>query len=412
MTPLRFQALLAVALAAPGVAQIRPGHFLAVGDPPAAGLFLFEPLAATLTPIADPQGVLARALHVALGASADRVLVAVAAGTGTTAMVIECVVQGNSLATLQPWTRDLGETIVGLGQLENGLLAIATPTRLLAAPPGVSVPVQLAPAPLGTTFVQLAVAGDRIAALARGASSTTTLVLAQPSTSTVSTHPLGIPGSRSLAFDALRGAILVGDAFGNLWLVDLQRFIASFAAGPLPGPALAIGGNRDDESFVIATHAGLFRFDGAGLVGPTPAPPFSNLDYQRYTSRFSTFGTGCSAASIAPAAGASGRPYPGSLDFSLRMTGGSPSSAAFLLLGLLPANLPLDPTGMAGCTLFVQPLDASPYPTSLAGVAAVRLPIPPIASLAGNAMFCQWIATAPRANALGLLASNGGRIEF
>ncbi|MCC6782355.1 MAG: hypothetical protein IT457_05900 [Planctomycetes bacterium] len=409
-------ALAALCLALLGAAarpQVPPGSFLAVGQPASAGLFAYEPLAPNLSPIADPLGVLARAQRVALADDRSRLLAAVDAGAATgTAMIVECTLQGLAISGFLPRTRDLGEAVVGLGELTGGLLVIATPTRLLVAGPGVTQPLPLAPAPMGTVFVGLAVGEDRVAALARGAAANPLLVLAHPASSSVAVHQLAIPGSRALAFDLLRGALLVGDAGGNLWLLDLQRFIASFVAGPLPGAVLAIGRNGDDGSFAIATPAGIFDFDGAGFRGPTPAPPLGHLEHRPYASRFVGYGQGCSGAGVAPAIGAVGRPYPGSIDFSLRMSGGAPNSAAFLLLGVFAANLPLDPTGMLGCTLFVQPLDATPYPCSAAGIASARFPIPPLAALAGGALHCQWIAVANGANALGLLASDGGRIVF
>lgn len=120
---------------------------------------------------------------------------------------------------------------------------------------------------------------------------------------------------------------------------------------------------------------------------------------------------GCAAGSISPQISAVGRPFPGSIDFSLRLVGGAPpSSAAFLLLGLLPTGMSLDAVGMPGCWLLTQPLDTFAVPTSPLGNASARLLVPPDASLAGASMFAQWLAVAPGANALALLSSDGGRI--
>ncbi|MGE0144645.1 MAG: hypothetical protein AB7I19_16625 [Planctomycetota bacterium] len=114
---------------------------------------------------------------------------------------------------------------------------------------------------------------------------------------------------------------------------------------------------------------------------------------------FSTFGQACTVSGLStPAISATGLPVLGST-FSIDYSG--PNRATWptelrpvFLYGIAPTNLSLD--GMfrnqpAGCTLYVQPIDAVLMPpVSILFASSVALSVPNQPVLAGSSLVAQW----------------------
>lgn len=117
------------------------------------------------------------------------------------------------------------------------------------------------------------------------------------------------------------------------------------------------------------------------------------------TAGFTTFGQACTATGLAtPTIGATGLPVLGQ-SFSIDYTG--PNRATWptelrpvFLYGIVQAALPLD--GMfrnqpAGCTLYLQPIDAVLMPpVSISFANSVTLAVPNQPALAGAVLIAQW----------------------
>ena len=395
------------------LAQVPPGTLLGTRPGAVVDLVTFDRNAGRLSPILDPQGLLAPARRAILGNARATIIAAVDSGSATGSDAIaEVQLSGATITGVRPLTRDLGERVVGLDRFAGGTLALCTPSRTLIVPTGSMNPASLAAAPPGITWVAVRTVGTHVASLGSGPNRAAVLAISDPATGGSAWHQIGIAGARSMALDHLRGGLVIGDDTGALWLVDLLRFIASPTGVTLPAPIDSIAYDSDREVFVLSTALGIYQFDGAGAIGPLTAPAFASLDYAPFASGFTTYGTGCATGTLAPAISATGRPFPGSLDFVVRLAGATPGTRAYLMLGVLPLALPLASVGMTGCTLLVQPLDLIGTAATPAGGAALRLPIPPSNALVGAAVFTQWITVAPGANPTGLLASDGGRIAF
>ncbi|MFO1052588.1 MAG: hypothetical protein U1F36_10270 [Planctomycetota bacterium] len=411
MTCLRLLTLLTLAL--PLAAQLPPGHFLAVGTGPLGTLVSYEPLAGSFVPLLDPNQLLRRASRAVVGATPDVLIAAIDAGTVTgSEQIAEVQLSGRQILQVSPRTRDLQEPVVALDRHSDGALAFATATRAFLLLPGAANPVVVATAPTAVSFVAIRIGPNRISTLGSGALGASTLAITDRTSGGTTYAQIAINAARGMELDPLRGGLLIGDEGGNLWLLDLVRFLATPLGVGAPAPIHTIEYDSDRALYELGTPLGLFEFDGTAVTPAQPAPDFGSLDYLPYQSQFSTYGQGCASATVRPTISASGRPYPGSVDFTLRLGGGMPSSAAFLALGLLPALLPLDPIGMPNCRMLLQPLDLVAQPTNSLGNAGLRLTIPPDASLAGAVVYAQWVALATGANAAGLLLSDAGRIQF
>ncbi len=89
-----------------------------------------------------------------------------------------------------------------------------------------------------------------------------------------------------------------------------------------------------------------------------------------------------------------------------------PRAPAVLLLGLGSLSTPLDAVGMAGCVLNVDAFMSIPAPvTPTTQRVTAPLPLSDHRSMYGLSLYTQWIWIQPGANALGVLASSGMRIQ-
>lgn len=89
------------------------------------------------------------------------------------------------------------------------------------------------------------------------------------------------------------------------------------------------------------------------------------------------YGSGCGAATIS----AVGSFLAGDEDQVIRLSGAPPTKFAYLLISFGSANLPLDPYGIPGCTLLVDPtpgiwFDLFWTVTNAQGIADIELPLP------------------------------------
>lgn len=125
-----------------------------------------------------------------------------------------------------------------------------------------------------------------------------------------------------------------------------------------------------------------------------------------YDADTSLYGFGCGNGQI----GSIGTPDQGAEFFTVRLTGVPIGTSAFLNLGLGATSVPLDTIGLPSCFLNTNPnlFITSFGRVSDAGGAAVQLPLP--APVQGD-VFAQWVYLSPGANALGIEATQGLRIE-
>jgi hypothetical protein len=402
--PTRLLACAALAAAGLATAQVPPGQLVAAPEPGGPALILVDPLSGTVSPIQDPSGLLPGPVSALALADRSGAVLAGIRSPGGSQFVALVVVQGAAIAAVRPWTADLGEPPIALRIAPDGRLAVATPTRMLALPFGGGPPTALARAPAGQTFVGLAAFGPTLVGLASAAQAST-LVLVDTATGATVARPLALTRATALAEDPGLGGLLLGDAAGGLHLVETGRFVLRPLAR-LTTPILALTRDGDRGEVFAATPVGIQRV-ASGLPGRLlPGPGLVALAYREHASDFSTYGQGCGPPGQEPRIAATGRPFPGSLDFVVRLGGGPPSSPALLLLGLAPGAVPLDALGLAGCTLLVAPLDALAHQTSPSGTAGLRLRIPPDPNLVGQRLYLQWaMPTRP----LGLWLSNAGR---
>lgn len=148
---------------------------------------------------------------------------------------------------------------------------------------------------------------------------------------------------------------------------------------------------------------------GLGLVGDT---------WEYYTqspASYAPFGQSCPGTQSTPtlAARAGDRPWVGD-EFTVEVRGLSPNQPVVMLTGFSDTNwngvrlpLLLDPIGMRGCALYTSPDDSTNLGNPL-GVAVWSVRLPVAAGPLGLRFFNQAVVFDPGANALGLVASNGG----
>ncbi len=120
------------------------------------------------------------------------------------------------------------------------------------------------------------------------------------------------------------------------------------------------------------------------------------------------YGVACTPAEIgARGMGHAYKAHSGSDNFGVRLTNGDPHSVVVLLLGLRKAGISLDPVGMPGCALNLDPgaiLLSVAASTGSGTTATVMVPIP--APLRATVYF-QWAVFKHQANALDLLSTKG-----
>lgn len=408
---MRATAALLLALAAPIGTQVPVGHFVGAVDPavarPGIPMIAVEPWTGAIVPIDDPAGWFPAGVTAALPAGNAGTLIVGAALPNGAGQLAAASLSGTGITGARFLTGDLGEPIIGLAPLPGGRPACLTPTRLLAVPLLGGTPVVLSSASPAATFVAVTRFVDEVVALERSASRTQ-LHFVDPVTGAVAVRAVALARPTAMAFEPALGGFVVADQSGGLFLIEPLRLIVS-SLGTVNGQVTDIARNTDQNDLVIATRNGLWRLTGSGAARITTTPTLLSLAYVPYASTFRTYGRACGTATAVPAIGASGTPHPGSVDFVVRLRGASPSVAAFLLIGLAPAAVPLDGIGMPSCTLLVDSMDAWPTRTTALGAASIRLLIPPDPGLVGLPIHVQWAVQSPGANRLGLLLSDAGR---
>lgn len=125
------------------------------------------------------------------------------------------------------------------------------------------------------------------------------------------------------------------------------------------------------------------------------------------------FGKGCPGGNAqVPALSYPLPPKLGTLAFSIDLTLGAPSTAAYLLFGATNAApaypIDLTPINMPGCKLYVSLDTVVPFATNTAGSGSVPLPLPNSGVFLGVRIFNQTFVLDPAANGLGISASNPG----
>ena len=157
------------------------------------------------------------------------------------------------------------------------------------------------------------------------------------------------------------------------------------------------------------------RFVVAAALQPTlPTQPGSvQLDAMLYDAVLPVvfYGTGCTPARVAW----SGSQHVGDEFTRLSLLQGQPSSAVFLTLATTPANVDLAFAGMPGCFLLANPGGPGGVGTvsgfSDAG-GRFDLPLPLPETLGPIGLRVQAFQLAPGANAAGIVATRGVRVEL
>ncbi len=130
-------------------------------------------------------------------------------------------------------------------------------------------------------------------------------------------------------------------------------------------------------------------------------------------------GKGCkSSAGTTLAASAPPNTWPAlGKPFTLNLSGGAPSTPAFLVLGRSdtkwgPLNLPFDlgPFGAPGCFLWTEGLGFFPRPVGPQGTASMTLPVPKAPVLVGVRLSATWWNLDPKANSLGVATSSYAKL--
>jgi hypothetical protein len=118
------------------------------------------------------------------------------------------------------------------------------------------------------------------------------------------------------------------------------------------------------------------------------------------------YGTGCGGTITALP------PNAGYENFLVRLFDAQPAMAALLLVSNGAGNVPLDASGMPGCTLLVNPgfLILIPAATSTSGSAFVGLPLPDAPVFLGDVWF-QWVHVSPNANPMALRTTAGLKVQ-
>lgn len=125
---------------------------------------------------------------------------------------------------------------------------------------------------------------------------------------------------------------------------------------------------------------------------------------------FSVIGVGCpSALPVTLVASSTSRPAIGT-NFDM-IVGDAPASASagVLVYGAAAGGVSLTPIGMTGCSLYATSLVLQGFAVQ-GRYSVVTLPIPSMPSLVGVELHNQAALVSPGSNALGVVASNGGRM--
>jgi hypothetical protein len=236
------------------------------------------------------------------------------------------------------------------------------------------------------------------------------------------------PGARhehAMAYDSGRGVTYLfggansaGAALNDLWAWDGTRWTQLLGRDP---PS-----RRWDTAIAFDGSRGRLVLFG-GLNAPVPGPAFAQLPSGPYTrdtweytpglvGSFDAFGSGCAGSRGVPALRATAGPPVAGQSFRVQVDNLPLSGPAFVFLGAsntlygaLPLPFPLGIVGMPGCSLLVSGDTLFPV-TNVLGVGLWTVDVP--ASVAGAILYQQAFAVDPGANAAGLTASHGARLQI
>lgn len=397
--------------------QVPPGHFLVTENtalaPDAGGLFLYEPLQAMVWPL-DTSLLGGRQPHKAIiGGTAATLIAALPDGFGDE--IVAMTVQGRRIIAVRSLT-DVATRTIALERLPGGPILVATRRQIFLLGTALnSLTPLLIPRAADEVFVDLTHMGNRAVALTRLAGGSSQILVFEPGVLGDAPHLIDVPQASAISYDPTQHAFLVGNEFGEVFLIDAARFVGQ-RTGVIPAsPISSITFNQDQLHHLIGSFAKLTIWDN----GPQLAVPaqrgieVTDLDYRPYRASFTSYGSGCSQSNFKPFIGTVGRAFPGSNFFAVTISGAPPDSLAILLLGRASTRLPLDVIGMSGCTLLVARIIRSETcQVGANGLGALPLSIPPIPSLAGFQLFMQWAVVDRDANALGFSTSEGGHSIF
>ncbi len=179
-----------------------------------------------------------------------------------------------------------------------------------------------------------------------------------------------------------------------------------------------------ETGIVFATSASndpvlpVVAFDGDHSSAVAPSFSVSYVDFQAaYTvmhERFdyspnaliAGFGSSCASNTFSNRL----QPYAGSEFYTVTARGLPANSTAFVIVGLAPTSVPLDPIGMTGCTLLVDPIIVAPSVTDRAGGSTFAIGLNDDPLFTGD-LYLQWLWPAPGANPFGMRDGQGLRVQ-
>jgi hypothetical protein len=146
------------------------------------------------------------------------------------------------------------------------------------------------------------------------------------------------------------------------------------------------------------------------------APKYQALsDWSEDLVGVSHYGTGCGGLDISPV----GLPKVGNAGFTIRLTGALPLTPVFAIMGFSNSawtflTLPLDMAVLFAptCSLYAAVDFLYSGTSNPTGRALQALPIPANPNLVGLDVFTQWVAADPAANLLGLVFSQGMKLDL
>lgn len=193
-------------------------------------------------------------------------------------------------------------------------------------------------------------------------------------------------------FAFARDSLGIARVGGSGGLVEEATLYAS-STRPAYSPALCFDDDGDEFDAVFAVET------------PTPGIYARSLEYPNDAVAVG-YGTGCGGTIAANHA-----PRAGDHLFAITLSGARPQQGAFLAFSLARGQLPLDPFGMAGCTLLVGTDVGSLLGTWFTitrtnGTASMPILLPdwPVRTMDFTA---QWFWLDPQANVAGLRATRG-----
>ncbi|MCR9245420.1 MAG: hypothetical protein NXI31_10335 [bacterium] len=172
-----------------------------------------------------------------------------------------------------------------------------------------------------------------------------------------------------------------------------------------------------NSRFDSRNNGGMFRISANDANATTATANNSNVlvvrlgGYGAGNPLAEEYGSGCAGSNGLPRCYTDALPRLPSSGLELLLVDGPAISAAFVMLGLTEASVPLDSFGLPGCTgLNNRELGSILTFTSPFGEGALALPLPDAPELVGVALQQQWAGVDPAANATGISFSNGQRL--